>query len=230
MSEPTTLPFGEVLCVRTGKVEPRNWSGRTFDSAAVKHPRTGAVAVTTLGLDGDEQAEPIHGGPDKAVLMYAGHHYPAWQAEGFDLPEGALFENITMTNLDERSLYLGDTVKVGSARLQVTQPRRPCYKLAARWGIPGLARTVQTLGRTGIYFRVLEPGAIEAGDRIQIVDRLDHSVSAAEVNRVMNVDRDDLAGIETLLASPELPPRWREQLRRRLDDGEFEDDASRLGD
>ncbi|MFD2674210.1 MOSC domain-containing protein [Gulosibacter bifidus] len=220
---------GSVVVVRVGKVAPRSWSGRSFDSAAVKTPQADAVAIGTLGLAGDEQAEKIHGGPEKAVLMYAQHHYPAWQSEGYDLPEGALFENITMTGLDETLIHLGDTVRVGTALLQATQPRRPCYKIAARWGIKNLPRLVQGKGRTGIYFRVLEPGEVRAGDRIQVLERLENSVPAAEVNRIMNVDRDDVAGIQALLASPELPPRWRQQLERRLE-GHFESDAARLGE
>lgn len=220
---------GRVVAVRIGSVQPRNWGGRAFDSAAVKHPQSRPVRVEELGLVGDEQAEAIHGGAQKAVLMYAQHHYPSWQAEGYDLPEGALFENITMTQLDETVIHLGDTVRVGSTVLQATQPRRPCYKLAARWGIKQLPRIVQTKGRTGIYFRVLQPGEIAPGDAIEVIDRLERSVSAAEVNRVMNVDRGDIEGITRLLASPELPPRWRAQLERRLD-GEFESDAKRLGE
>lgn len=220
---------GEVVAVRTGKVAVREWGGRTFESAAMKELRAGPIRIERLGLVGDEQAEKIHGGPEKAVLAYAHHHYQAWREDGFDLPEGALFENITMTRLDESLIHLGDTVRLGTALLQATQPRRPCFKIGARWGDKRLPRIVQSCGRTGVYFRVLEPGEVQVSDRIQVLERLADSVSALEVNRVMNVDRDDRDGIARLLASPELPPRWRAQLERRLD-GEFESDAKRLGE
>ena len=131
-----------VSAVRTGRVATHTWEGRRVDSGAVKSPREEGVMLRRLGLDGDEQADTrVHGGPGKAVLLYAAHHYPRWRAEeGLDLPEGAFFENLTLADPpggvgpDETGAVLGEVWRVGRAVVQITQPRSPCYKLAKRWG------------------------------------------------------------------------------------------------
>ncbi len=227
MSEPVTS--GLVRAVRVGPAVRQCWSGRTLVTAAHKEPVAGPVAVGRLGLAGDEQGNrKVHGGPDKAVLVYPFGHYAAWREAGIDVPEGGLFENITLDGPTEADVRLGDVWQLGTARVQVTQPRRPCRTIADRWGRPGLAREVQEEGRTGFYLRVLDEGVVAAGDTMVLLERPAGAVSAAEVSRVMNLDRRDQAGIEALLAAPELPEAWRSTLTRRLA-GALEDDSRRLG-
>lgn len=214
--------------MRVGPAVTRTWSGRTFVTAATKEPVEGPVALRRLGLDGDEQGNrAVHGGPDKAVLLYPLAHYSAWRADGLDVPPGAFFENITLDGLTEAQIHLGDTCALGSALVQVTQPRRPCRTLADRWGRPSLPVEVQASGRTGFYVRVLVEGSVRAGDALTVLERPAGSVPAAEANRVMNLDRTDREGIARLLAAPVLPDSWRATLTRRLR-GTLEDDSPRL--
>lgn len=224
-----------VAAVRTGRVRTHLWSGREIDSGAVKTPREERVMLRTLGFDGDEQADlRVHGGPDKAALLYAQHHYPRWRSEqGLDLPEGALFENLTLadppggTGPDETSAVFGEVWRIGDAVVQISQSRSPCYKLAKRWDVPDLVLRVQSTGWSGWYVRVLAEGEVGAGDTVQ---RLDVPVSApvlAEVARVMNVDKDDLEAARRLVDAPGMPERWRTQLRERLE-GKQRDDTARL--
>ncbi|WP_245579864.1 MOSC domain-containing protein [Brevibacterium album] len=220
---------GTVERVRTGAVAVRRWSGREIATGAHKLPHEGPVRVGTLGLAGDEQGNTkVHGGPDKAICCYPGEHYAAWAAEGRELGADGFFENLTLCGLREEDVHMGDVFAVGSVRAQVTQPRRPCATVSARWGDRLLPSLMQETGRCGFYLRVLEPGAIAAGDAMVLDARLPGSASVAEVNRVMNVDRLDRAGIERLLASPELPARWRRDLERRRD-GRLADESQRLG-
>ncbi len=218
-----------MLAVRVGPAVTRTWSGRTFVTAAAKEPVEGPVALGRLGFDGDEQGNlAVHGGPDKAALLYCAEHYPRWRADGVDVPDGGFSENVTVSAVSETDVFLGDTWRLGSATVQVTQPRRPCRTLADRWGRAHLPREVQASGRSGFYVRVLVAGTVAAGDRLTLLDRPPGAVSAAETSRVMNLDRDDEAGIHALLAAPELPAAWRDTLTRRLA-GVLEDDSTRLG-
>ena len=220
--------IGSVRRVRTGKVTTQQWSGRTINTGAAKIPRDGRIPVSLQGLDGDEQGNlKVHGGPNKAICCYPYEFLDQWRADGIELPEGALFENLTLEGLTDRHVHLGDIYQLDDLRVQVTQPRRPCATVSARWSMKELPRLMQTTNRTGFYFRVLEPGTVAQGDTLRLIQRLDNSVSIAETNRIMNVDRDDVAGIHQLLASPELPERWRGMLERRLD-GKYEDDSARL--
>ena len=220
---------GRVRAVRTGEVVVQHWGGREIRTGAAKASRAGRVRVGPEGLEGDAQGNlRVHGGPDKAICCYPVEFIADWAAEGIELPEGALFENLTLEGLPDSAVHLGDVLEGDDLRVQVTQPRRPCTTVSARWERRELPRLMQDRGRVGYYLRVLEPGTVGAGDRMRLVERLPGSVSVAEVNRVMNVDRDDREGIVRLLASPELPARWRASLERRLG-GEFEDDTARLG-
>ena len=208
-----------VLIVSVGDANPLHWNGRAVPSAMAKVPVSGPVAVGTLGLTGDEQADRRnHGGPDKAVLLYPSEHYRAWEHLADDVDRPAFGENLTV-----EAVY-----SVGTAVLQVSQPRRPCFKLAAHHGIRDMAVRVQNTGRTGFYARVLQPGRIGAGDVVEAVRVPEHGITAADVHRVLNIDRDDLPAARRLLATPDvLPDSWAAILRRRLD-GDLDDQSPRL--
>lgn len=219
-----------VSVVSTGVVRPLPWRGRPVTSAIAKSPVSGPVEVGPLGLAGDEQGDrENHGGPDKAVLLYPGEHYPAWADEVGPLVTPAFGENLTTSGLLESDVVLGSVYSVGSVLLQVTQPRRPCYKLAAHHGVKDMAVRTQNTGRTGFYCRVLRPGHLAAGDALELTTRPSHGITAAEVHRVLNVDRDDEVAVRRLLRHARvLPESWVKLLRRRVD-GDIEDQAARLG-
>lgn len=222
-------PGGAVLAVRVGRVRRQSWNGRELSTGAAKDAVDGPVTVSATGLAGDEQGDTRnHGGVDKAILAYAHENYAAWADDGVRIPEGGFFENLTVAGWPEARVHAGDVFRIGGVLAQVSQPRRPCTTLSARWSMRELPLLVQQTGRSGYYLRALEPGQVRAGDPMTLVRRAEDSVSVAEINRVMNVDRDDREGIARLLASPELPQKWRTGLRRRLT-GVFEDDSARLG-
>ena len=224
-----------VAAVRVGRVRAHHWNGREIYTGADKDEIAGPVQLGTLGLTGDEQADQKnHGGPDKALLLYADHHYPSWLADqGLELASGAFFENITLTGVDgrpcpdETTVVLGETWRLGQAIVQVSQPRSPCYKLAGRWGVPDLVQRVQRTGWSGWYVRVLEPGAVAKGDAAELLERPAGAPTVAEVTRIVNVDKHDLEGARRLLAASVLPERLRNRLLDRVA-GAAEDDSARL--
>lgn len=224
-----------VSAVRVGAVRTHLWDGREYASGALKEPVPGPVWLGKLGFAGDEQADRVHhGGSDKAVLCYAAQHYARWAEEqGLSLPVGGFFENVTLTGPDgsdapdERSVLLGETWRLGGALVQVSQPRSPCYKLARRWRVPDLVARVQQTGWSGWYLRVLEPGRVSAGDPVVLVGRPAGAPSVGAVARILNVDKNDLAGARWLLGVPDLPERWRQKLLDRLA-GREADDSARL--
>jgi MOSC domain-containing protein YiiM len=147
---------------------------REFTSAIWKARVAGAVRVTRSGFEGDAVANTrVHGGPDQALLMYDGEHYPRWRAEWgvTDLGAGAFGENLTVAGLSEDSVCVGDVLEIGQVRLQVTATRQPCATLARRHQRRNLVREVSQTGRSGWYLRVLAEGTIEAGLPIRLLDR-----------------------------------------------------------
>ena len=161
-----------ILSVQTGRVAPLG--PEQCPSGFVKSGRQGLVAVGPLGLEGDEQADRhVHGGPDKAVYAYAARHYPDWAAQFPTLPfaAGAMGENLTIAAMEEADLCVGDMHRIGSALLQVCQPRQPCFKLDLRHGGARLSTAMVRSFRSGWYYRVLEPGTLKAGDGVKLADR-----------------------------------------------------------
>jgi MOSC domain-containing protein YiiM len=207
---------GTVVGVCVGRTGTLTSGRREVSTAFVKTPLTGAVHLGTLGLPGDEHVYEDHGGPDMAVLVYPHEHYAHWRAAGLELPDvGAMAENLTVTGLVETDVHLGDVLSVGTAVVQVCQPRSPCYKLGARFGRPDVPVLMQDTGYTGYLLRVLTEGTVAAGDHIVLVERTS-DVSVAEAGRVANVDRHDLAGARRVLAVDALGASTRRKLTARL--------------
>ena len=157
-----------------GKTHPFGGDGER--SAIAKTAISGAVRVGPMGLEGDEQADRVHhGGIDKAIHHYPRDHYASWRVELPDHPllqaPGAFGENISTSGLDETTVCLGDQFRLGTALVEISQGRQPCWKLNRRFGSNAvLARMVQT-GFSGWYYRVLESGEVAAGDHAILVER-----------------------------------------------------------
>jgi MOSC domain-containing protein YiiM len=164
----------EILAVLLGKVRP--FRGDDEPSAIGKLPVAHSVAVGAMGLAGDEQADrSVHGGIDKAIHHYPADHYDWWRGYLSDTPlldtPGAFGENISTSGLDEQNVFLGDRFRLGTALVEVTQARQPCWKLDHRFETKGVMAQVVKTRRTGWYYRVLEPGEVRAGDRLELVER-----------------------------------------------------------
>lgn len=153
-------------------------------SGIVKRPADGPVRVGRTNLDGDGQADlSVHGGVDMAVYAYPGEHYATWASElgRDDLTPGFFGENLTLEGLTEDDVRIGDRFRVGTAVLEVSQPRLPCFKLAARSGEPAIAKPMLRSGRTGWYMRVVEEGVVAAGDAITRLERAEPSMTVHEI-------------------------------------------------
>ena len=163
-------------------------------SGIVKSPVAGRVRVRRLGLGGDGQADlSVHGGPDKAVYAYSHDHYPLWASElgRTDLGPGAFGENLTVDGMLEGDVRIGAIYRIGTAVLQVTQPRSPCFKLVAHFGLPDFARTFLASGRSGFYLRVLEEGEVGAGDAIERISSPPTALSVLEDSRRRTAAKGD---------------------------------------
>ncbi|RYE95540.1 MAG: MOSC domain-containing protein, partial [Oxalobacteraceae bacterium] len=161
----------------TGRAKPVASAGDArILSAISKRAREGALWLSRIGLEGDEQGDRIyHGGPDKALHHYPAGHYALWQLWFPDTPlalsAGAFGENISTHGMTERDVHIGDVFRAGTTLLQVSQPRQPCFKLNLRLGHENAALIMQTSGRTGWYYRVLNEGWLKPGDRLELVAR-----------------------------------------------------------
>lgn len=214
----------------TGCAKPYTRAG-SF-SGIDKHERSGCVQIGEPGLAGDEQGDPrFHGGPDKAVHHYAFEHYAQWQQDLGRLPllqaPGAFGENISTRGLDEGNVCIGDRFALGSALLEVSQGRQPCWKLNDRFDVPDMARRVQNTGRTGWYYRVLQAGAATAGDLLELQTRPYPDWTLRRLNALLFERVLDAAALEPVLLLP-LVPSWLKLVEHRLQQCEIEDWSRRI--
>lgn len=215
----------------TGTVAPLGDSGQ--DSGIDKHPVNGRLWLGPEGLAGDRQADSrFHGGSEKALHHYARDHYPAWlEALGERAvlrQAGAFGENISTSGMTESDVCVGDVYRAGTAVVQVSQARQPCWKLDHRFGQRGMAARVQASGMTGWYYRVLQTGWLAAGDALSLQDRPHPQWTLACVQDILNrrvLDPDVLHALANL---PDLSPNWRALFEKRARAGEVEDWTRRL--
>lgn len=177
-------------------------------------PRQGGLGS---GVVGDSICDPRHhGGDDQAVYAYAREDLDAWQSRlDRELINGVFGENITTSGVDVTNCLVGERWSVGSGglMLEATSPRTPCKTFSTWLGIPGWIKTFTAVGVPGAYFRVIAPGTMRAGDRIEVVDRPDHSVTIGTVFRALMLEPELMP---TLAAADALPEKIKRQVARRL--------------
>ena len=224
--------------VLAGKVAPLGTHGKR--SAIHKVALAARARVGETGLEGDHQHErKHHGGPEKALHHYSRDHYAAWRDEW---PEssagiaglmrfntaGAFGENISTSGLNEADVCVGDVYRLGTVIVQVSQPRQPCWKLNLHFSRDDMSKRVQDTRRTGWYYRVLEPGEVEAGDVLERLARPHAEWSIERLLRVFYVDRDDRMALEEMSTLEALTPSWRNTATTRLESGKTESWSMRL--
>jgi len=213
----------KIVSLNVGLPREVTWHAKVVNTGIFKSPVEARVALRSLNLDGDRQADrSVHGGEYKAVYCYPVEHYAYWKKElpGRELPLGVFGENFTTEGMEENSVHLGDRFAVGSAEVVVTQPRLPCYKLGVRFQSDDMVRRFLASGRTGFYLAVTREGEVGAGDRIEVISRDAIAVPVSEITRLYiakRFDQSDVKSLRRALQVEALPESWKEYFRERLD-------------
>lgn len=209
-----------VLSTNVGLPREIQWRGQRIETGIFKEPVSGRVTVDALNLRGDRQADlTVHGGTTKAVYAYPHEHYAFWKRE-LDLPElpaGSFGENLTVMGFAERDVRIGERWRVGSCELAVTEPRVPCFKLAARFQRADMIRRFLESRRSGFYLRVLRTGELGAGDEVELLERDESSVSVADVVELFATNARDHSLVARALATDSLDEGWRAWLTERIE-------------
>jgi MOSC domain-containing protein YiiM len=209
----------KLISLNVGKPQLMMYKGATINTSIFKKPVSGRVALRTLNLDGDRQADlSVHGGAYKAVYAYPSEHYEYRRQELPDanLPWGGFGENFTTEGLSEEELHVGDRLQIGSATMTVRQPRMPCYKLAAKFQRDDMIVCFLSSGRSGFYFSVEQEGEVGEGDSIELVSRNQSGITIAEINRLFVREKYNQDLLQKAIATEALPEAWREYFLPRL--------------
>jgi MOSC domain-containing protein YiiM len=226
--------MAEVLQVLGGVAIPFGPNGAYRSSIATKKPILGKVTVTRTGIAGDEQGhKDRHGGPEQALHQYPFEHYAAWRAERPDLAPhfaapGAFGENLSSMGMTEASVCVGDLYRCGSALLEVSRTRHPCWRLNLRFGDPRMAWRVQDSGRFGWHYRVMQEGSITAGDRFVLEERPNPNWPIARLIQALFHDPLNYALLKQLVLLPQLSNMSKDHAVRRLATHKLEDWTDRM--
>ncbi len=203
----TALP--KAVATRNGPIQ----------TSIFKAPAGRRLAVTPRHIEGDQQADLLnHGGVNKAVYAYPLEHYGLWSEEldRDDFVYGQFGENLTVRGLLEDEVGIGDVLRIGTTLLQVTQPRKPCFKLGIRMGDPHFVKRFLKSGRSGFYLRVAEPGELGAGDAIERIQAGASGVTVHEVWRLSYGDGGSKERMSLALGLETLDEEWTRAIAARL--------------
>ena len=201
-----------IKAICTGTARPFNGAET---SAIAKRPREGIVQLLEDGFAPDEQADRrVHGGPEKAVHLYPLAHYDFWRETLDDNDALALLDqagcfgsNLAVADLVESDVFIGDRFRLGSAVIELNQPRQPCWKVDHRFGVKGMTARIVKTGRSGWYFRVLETGEVEAGDTLERIEQGHQDWSVARVFAALIGGKGSRKELEELATLSRLSPQ-----------------------
>lgn len=211
----------QIISTNISKSKTVNFNGKEVKTGIFKRPIFDEITIEKLNIVGDEQADMIyHGGEHKAVYAFSADHYDYWKDvfNNKDLSSGMFGENFTISNFDEENIHIGDQFRFGTALLEVSQPRVPCFKLGIALNNKNAPKLFTQHYATGVYFRVLEPGITKTGDVVSVEKKSTHDIS---IKRLFQAYFDkEYVGSEQILSEAlalnELAPEWKEKLIKRL--------------
>lgn len=208
--------LSKVVSLQVGKIKSYdNWK-----SASVKEAIDTSLWASKLGFVGDEVADTLHhGGIEKAIFANSYENYENWaKFLGLStIPFGALAENLTISNLHESNVCLGDIHKIGSTLLQVSQPRKPCWKISKRWDNKKFTSEIYSSGLTGWYYRVLEEGFVKSGDEVEVVLHDEAKISILEANRAFANPIENRAILEKIAGILSIAESYKASVLKRIE-------------
>lgn len=211
----------KIISTNISKVKKIIHNGKEIRTGIFKVPTCDKVIIEKMSIIGDEQADLIyHGGEHKAVYAFSSNHYDYWKdtLKNKDLSSGMFGENFTISNLSEENINIGDQFRIGTALLEVSQPRVPCFKLGIALNNKNVLKLFIQNYCTGVYFRVLEPGMAKTGDIVSIEKKSTHDISIKKIFQAY-FDKK-YVGFENILSEAlalnELAPEWKDKLKKKL--------------
>jgi len=209
----------KVLSVNIGKKQKITVKGRTRYTGIYKKPVNTSIYLGDEDVEGDHVIDrKYHGGLNMAVYVYTKNHYEYFQKlyPNLEFTNGIFGENLTVSNLFETEIQIGDTFQVGDAIIQVSQPRLPCSTLGYRFGTQKIQKQFLNSTFSGFYFRVLKNGNVKKNDKFILIEKAKNSITVAEVFSLFTTNKTNQELIKKTLAIELLSERLKKDIRRKL--------------
>lgn len=209
--------MGEIIALSVGKPKSFLWKGKN-ESSGIGKGKVSIAELTKNGFVGDGVANlEHHGGPERAVCVYSFEHYKQWEKEfNVKLSLPALGENLCVSGMLEKDVYIGDVYSLGNAVVQVTQGRVPCSTISKFNDIDVFLKRIVETNYTGYFFKVLQEGTVQADGKLELIERTQDKVSILYANQIFLHDKKNKAGLKDLLEVNELAYVWRQKIEKLL--------------
>ena len=205
----------KIIATNIAKPTTIVWNGKTQTTGIYKYPTKEGIYLEKEDVKGDEVSDrKHHGGIFKACYLFSEDHYAYWQNlyPNLDFNYGIFGENLTVKGLDETKISVGDIYKIGTALVQVTQPREPCFKLGIRFGTQAILKQFIKHARPGTYVRVLEEGLIKPGDKMILVQAATNSLTTTQLFSLLFAIQKDQSQLALIVNNDAIPLKKRQKL------------------
>ncbi len=207
----------KVISTNIGTPTTFVWNGKEEQTGIFKKPVSQALFLNTNDVSNDTIIDRVHhAGTNKACYLFASDNYSYWK----DLyPElewdwGMFGENLTVEGLDEYKIRVGDIYKLGTALVQVSQPREPCYKLGIRFGTQDILRQFIDHNRPGTYVRILEEGEVKTGDRLELQEQSQNTLTTQQFYELMFMREKPKELLQLFMDNPSVPQYKKERYKK----------------
>ncbi len=208
-----------IVSTNIGKPTTIEWLGEQVQTGIYKFETDAPIILGIEDVVDDHVLDRrYHGGSDKACYLYSADHYPIWKDKypNQDWKWGMFGENLTVSNLDESEIRIGDRFRIGDAEVQVSQPRQPCFKLGVRFGDQAVVDDFWNSSFPGVYVRVLNSGTIKKGEELELIKRNFDSLSVSQVFSLFTSNRSNFEMIEKAIREPFLAESCKKNLQKIL--------------
>lgn len=208
--------MSEIKIVSLNRGLPQNIklrNGNTLYSGLCKRPTDEKIFLSTTGFEEDDTAEDYHGGESMALHVFAHENYAFYNSKaGFELPIPAFGENLTLSGYTENEARVGDILKIGNAKVQVSQPTERCKNIGLSLGLPQMLKWIHEELRTGFYFRVLQEGEISVESEVHLLRLGSEEGLVAKLNQVMFRHISNQQMVEKAAKTESLSPEWQTRI------------------
>ncbi len=207
----------QIISTNIGNPTPIQWNGQQTTTGIFKFPVNEPLLLEEEAVAKDTVSDrKVHGGVFKACYLFSADHYPYWKERypALEWNWGMFGENLTVEGLDEAKIRIGNIYKVGSALVQVTQPREPCFKLGIKFGTQEILREFIDHGFPGTYVRILEVGEVNTGDTLELVEESENALTVQQFYKLLFSRTKDIDLVKLAIANEALPLYKRERLKR----------------
>ena len=205
----------KILSTNIAKPTTIIFSGEEVVTGIYKTPTKQPIYLGKETVAGDEVSDrEVHGGEFKACYLFSGNHYPYWKNlyPNLDWNYGMLGENLTVSDLDESKIYIGNIYKIGNALVQITQPREPCYKFGVKFGNQRVLKQFVRHGRPGTYVRVLDAGFVKTGDEFILMEEAKNSLTITHFFKLIFSKNKNQKHLQLAIHNDALPLKKRNDL------------------